>query len=85
MSRCRVGSFTTTMVSEACLLRVLCTQEHRAEKAEHIVAVDSFGGVTCVLRWEGTSLLIGTKSPLASRLMPRKCYQMTVTPDHQET
>jgi mannose/fructose-specific phosphotransferase system component IIA len=43
MSQCRVGSFTTTMVSKACLLHILCAQEHRAEK-ERIVAVDSFGG-----------------------------------------
>jgi hypothetical protein len=37
------------MVSEARLLRVLCTQEHRADKAERSVAVDSSGGVTRVL------------------------------------
>jgi hypothetical protein len=44
----RVGSLTTMMVSEACLLSVLCTQEYRAWKAEHNVEVDSSSGVTHV-------------------------------------
>jgi hypothetical protein len=37
------------MVLEARLLRVLCAQEHRADKAKRNVAVDSSNGVTRVL------------------------------------
>jgi hypothetical protein len=81
----RTGSLTTTMVSETCLLCVLCAQEHKAGKAERRVAVDSSGGVTRVLGWEVAPLLVGTGAPLASKLMPWKYHQMTVTPDHQET
>jgi hypothetical protein len=68
----RAGSLTTTMVSEACLLRVLCVQEHIVGKAVHTVAM-------CVNQWKILFLSSDqrtTHSYIGAHTNVRRCHHV---------
>jgi hypothetical protein len=68
----RAGSLTTTMVSEAYLLRVLCVQEHIVGKAVRTVAM-------CVNQWKILFLSSDqrtTHSYIGAHANVRRCHHV---------